>query len=140
MARVKSRAAKSPLDRVRAVCLGLPETSERLSHGAPTFFIRGKHPFVMYVDNHHDDGRLALWVVSTLEMQGMLVEAEPDHHFVPPYVGPSGWVGVRLDRKLPFAQVAALIEQAHQIRTSRLPTPRVKSAANSQATRARKPA
>lgn len=138
MAPVTRRPAKSPLERVRAVCLALPESSERLSHGAPTFFLRGKHPFVMYVDNHHDDGRLALWVLSTLEMQGMLVEAEPKHHFVPPYVGHSGWVGVRLDRKLAFAKVAALIEQAHQLRLSRLPTPRAKPVARRP--RPRKPA
>ncbi len=53
----------SPLDRVRALCLSLPETSERLSHGQPSFFIREKKTFVMFLDNHHDDGRLALWVL-----------------------------------------------------------------------------
>ena len=85
------------LDRVREVCLALPETSERLSHGQPTFFV-GKKTFVMYLDNHHDDGRLALWCAAPAGMQEALVAGEPEHYFRPPYVGHRGWVGVRLDR------------------------------------------
>jgi hypothetical protein len=123
-----ARVVKSPLDRVRAVCLSFPETSERLSHGAPTFFVRSKHAFVMYLDNHHGDARLALWLASTRDMQSMLVEAEPNHYFVPPYVGPSGWLGVRLDKRVAFAKVAGLIEQAYLQRTSVLPQRRRRSA------------
>jgi hypothetical protein len=106
----------SPLARVRALCLSFPEASERASHGAPTFFVRDKRAFVMYLDNHHDDGRLALWCAAPPGVQAMLVEAEPDHYFVPPYVGPGGWIGVRLDRKVAWAQVAAIVEQAYQTR------------------------
>ena len=54
-------AKKTALERVRAICLALPETSERLSHGSPTWFIGGKKTFVMFLDDHHGDGRLALW-------------------------------------------------------------------------------
>jgi hypothetical protein len=89
---------EDPLARVRDICLALPETTERLSHGAPTFFIRGKKTFVMYVDNHHDDGRLALWCAAPEGAQEELVESEPDRFFRPPYVGHRGWIGVRLDR------------------------------------------
>jgi hypothetical protein len=102
-----------PLDRVRAACLTLPETSERPSHGQPAFFIREKKTFVMYLDDHHGDGRLALWLAAPPGAQDMLVAANPDAYFVPPYVGHRGWLGVRLDRDLPWQEVEDLIEDAY---------------------------
>jgi hypothetical protein len=104
---------KIALDRVRELCLSLPETSERLSHGQPTFFIRGKKTFVMYLDNHHDDGRLALWCAAPEGMQDALVAGAPEHYFVPPYVGHRGWIGVRLDRDLDWNEIAGAIEEAY---------------------------
>jgi hypothetical protein len=101
------------LERVRELCLLLPETSERLSHGQPAFFIRGKRSFVMYLDNHHDDGRLALWCAAPEGMQEALVESTPEHYFRPPYVGHRGWIGVRLDRDLDWNDVAGAIEDAY---------------------------
>jgi hypothetical protein len=101
------------LERVRELCLALPETSERLSHGQPTFFIRGKKSFVMYLDNHHDDGRLALWCAAPEGMQEALVESAPEHYFRPPYVGHRGWLGVRLDRDPDWNDVAGAIEDAY---------------------------
>ena len=101
------------LERVRELCLALPETTERLSHGQPAFFVRGRKTFVMYLDNHHDDGRLALWCAAPEGMQHALVDAEPERYFVPPYVGHRGWLGVRLDRGLPWEQVAGAIEDAY---------------------------
>jgi hypothetical protein len=106
-------SAMTILDRVRAHCLALPETTERLSHGQPSFFVRDKKTFVMYLDNHHDDGRLALWCAAPEGMQQALVEGEPEHYFVPPYVGHRGWVGVRLDRDLDWNDVAGAIEEAY---------------------------
>ena len=103
----------SPLDRVRALCLSFPETSERLSHGQPTFFIREKKTFVMYLDNHHDDGRLALWLAAPDGMQEALVQDAPEHYFRPPYVGHRGWLGVRLDRDLAWDEIAGAIEDAY---------------------------
>jgi hypothetical protein len=100
------------LDRVREVALALPETSERLSHGQPTFFV-GKKTFVMYLDNHHDDGRLALWCAAPEGMQDALVAGAPEHYFVPPYVGHRGWIGVRLDRDLDWNEIAGAIEEAY---------------------------
>ncbi len=100
------------LKRVRGLCLALPETSERMSHGQPTFFVGGKTAFVMYKDNHHNDGRLALWCAATPEIQQMLIRSSPERYFMPPYVGYRGWVGVRLDRDLPWADIAELIEDA----------------------------
>ena len=100
------------LDRVRALCLALPETSERLSHGAPTFFIGGGRSFATFQDDHHGDGRLAIWAAAPHGMQAMLVEAAPEHYFVPAYVGHRGWVGVRLDRDLAWEEIAGVIEEA----------------------------
>src|SRR5438477_12890987 len=81
------RSAPSPLARVRRICLSLPETTERPSHGAPSFFIRDKIGFVNYMDDHHDDGRLALWCACPRGMREGLLKAEPEQYFVPPYVG-----------------------------------------------------
>jgi hypothetical protein len=102
----------SPLERVRELCLALPETSERPSHGQPTFFVRSK-TFVMYLDNHHDDGRLALWVAAPPGMQEALVDGEPEHYFRPPYVGHRGWIGVHLNKGLDWDAIAGAIEDAY---------------------------
>jgi hypothetical protein len=101
------------LERIREICLGLPETSERLSHGAPTFFVRGKRAFVMVVTNHHGDGRFALWCAAPTGMQSMLVEADPERFFVPPYVGHRGWLGVRLDRGRGWDEIAGIAEDGY---------------------------
>lgn len=86
------------LERVRRICFELPGTEERLSHGEPTFFAGGKRVFVMYADNHHEDGRLAVWLPAPPGMQEMLVESQPETFFRPPYVGYRGWIGVALDQ------------------------------------------
>ena len=83
------------LERVRHVCLALPETSERLSHGEPTFFVH-KKVFVMFADNHHDDGRVAVWLPVPAGLQTELIASEPQTYFRPPYVGVRGWVGIEL--------------------------------------------
>ncbi len=101
------------LERIRAICLRLPETSERLSHGAPTFFVRRKRAFVMVLTNHHGDGRFALWCAAPEGMQQMLVEADPERFFVPPYVGHRGWLGVRLDRGLHWDELTGIAEDAY---------------------------
>jgi len=108
-----SPRSDEPLARVRELCLALPETEERLSHGAPAFFVRGKRTFVMYLDDHHGDGRLALWCAAPDGLQRGLVEAAPERYFVPPYVGHRGWIGVRLDRDLPWEEIAGAIEDAY---------------------------
>ncbi len=81
---------------VRTAALRLPETSERLSHGGPAFFIRDKKCFVMLVHNHHEDGRLAIWCAAPDGVQAEMLETEPDRFFRPPYVGHRGWLGVHL--------------------------------------------
>ena len=98
---------------VRELCLALPETSERPSHGAPTFFVRGKRSFVTYQDNHHGDGRLAIWCAAPEGLQQMLVGGDPERFFVPPYVGYRGWLGVRLDRGMTWEELAGIVEDAY---------------------------
>jgi len=101
------------LQRLREICLGLPETSERHSHGAPTFFVRGKKAFLMVLTNHHGDGRFAIWCAAAAGLQEMLVEADPERFFRPPYVGHRGWLGVRLDRGLNWDELAGIAEDAY---------------------------
>ena len=101
------------LARVRAICLGLPETSERPSHGEPTFFIQGKRSFATVWDSHHGDGRYALICAAPAGLQATLVEADPDRFFVPAYVGHRGWIGVRLDRGFDGDEIAGIIEDAY---------------------------
>ena len=110
---VEKRERDRTLKRIREVCLALPETSERLSHGAPTFFVRGKRAFVMVLTDHHGDGRFAIWCAAAPGMQAMLVEADPERFFVPPYVGHRGWLGVRLDRGLGRDELAGIVEDAY---------------------------
>jgi hypothetical protein len=101
------------LERIRELCLALPETSERPSHGAPTFFVRGKRAFLMVMTNHHGDGRFAIWCAAAAGMQSMLAEADPERFFVPPYVGHRGWLGLRLDRGLDWDELAGIVEDAY---------------------------
>ncbi|MCZ7647196.1 MAG: MmcQ/YjbR family DNA-binding protein [Planctomycetota bacterium] len=85
------------LARVRRICAALPGTTERLSHGEPTFFVH-KKVYVMFAANHHDDGRIAVWLPVPGDAQEDLIEAAPKVYFCPPYVGVRGWVGINLDR------------------------------------------
>jgi hypothetical protein len=110
---VDPRQRERTLGRIRGICLALPETTERLSHGAPTFFVRGKKAFVMVLNDHHGDGRFAVWCAAGDGMQRMLVEADPERFFVPPYVGHRGWLGFRLDRELDWEELAGILEDAY---------------------------
>lgn len=85
------------LARVRQLCAALPETTERISHGEPTFFV-GKKVFVMFNNNHHNDGRVAVWLPVPPGFQAGLVETAPLTFFVPPYVGKRGWIGIELEQ------------------------------------------
>jgi hypothetical protein len=108
-----SKADKA-LERVRAICLALPEVVERPSHSAPTFFVRDKKSIVMFHDDHHGDGRLAIWCAAPPGLQGELVGEEPDRFFIPAYVGHRGWIGVRLDRDVDWPEIAGIVEDAYR--------------------------
>jgi hypothetical protein len=113
MRAVEAAARAAILARIRELCLALPETSERLSHGAPTFFVRGKRAFLMVLTNHHGDGRFAVWCAAPEGLQRTLVDADPDRFFVPPYVGHRGWLGFRLDRRFDPDELAGIVEDAY---------------------------
>jgi hypothetical protein len=106
--------SQNPLERLRRLCLALPETTERLSHGEPTWFVRGKKTFVTYADHHHDD-RLAFWCAAPAGMQEALVGSDPQRYFVPPYVGHRGWIGVRLDVPVDWEEIAELVKDAYRV-------------------------
>ncbi len=98
---------------VREVCLSFPEVEEVLSHGSPNFRVRGK-TFASYIVNHHGDGRVALWLNAPDGAQAFHTRDEPGQFFVPPYVGPRGWLGVRLDRGLAWKRIALLVRAAYE--------------------------
>jgi predicted DNA-binding protein (MmcQ/YjbR family) len=109
-----------PAARVREICLALPGASEKLSHGEPAFFVRGRM-FAMCASasNHHGGGRHAVWVKAPPGAQETMVEAEGARFFVPPYVGVSGWMGIWLDRGVDWPSVAAIIEDGYRILASK---------------------
>jgi predicted DNA-binding protein (MmcQ/YjbR family) len=112
LAATAGRAAKTIDDAVREVCLSLPEAEEVISRGSPDFRVGGK-TFATYVLNHHGDGRIALWLAAAPGAQQFHVERGPEHYFVPPYVGPRGWLGVHLDRGLDWRRIAARVREAY---------------------------
>ncbi|MBB5085017.1 MmcQ/YjbR family DNA-binding protein [Nonomuraea endophytica] len=102
------------LERLRKLCLDLPETTERLSHGEPTWFVRDKKTFVMFADHHHDD-RLGFWCAAPPGVQQELVAEDPEHYFRPPYVGHRGWLGVYLDVAVDWAEIKEIVTDAYRM-------------------------
>jgi len=102
--------SKRQLTRIRRICEALPETTEKLSHGEPTFFVR-KKVYVIFANNHHNDGHVAVWIPAPLGFQEALIESDPEKFFKPPYVGVRGWIGIELD-KVDDDELDAHIEQA----------------------------
>ena len=101
--------------RLRAICLRLPEVTERPSHGAPTFFLRDKKSFVtLWASGHHDKDFPHLWCAGLPGAQPSLVAASPDRFFRPPYVGGRGWIGVRLDGEIDWTEIAELCADAYR--------------------------
>lgn len=107
------RMADDPLDTLRRICLALPETTERQSHGEPAWFVRDKKLFVTYADHHHDD-RLAFWCAAPEGGQDELIASDPTRFFIPPYVGGRGWLGVFLDVPIDPDEIAELVTDAYR--------------------------
>ena len=101
------------LKRVRAICLSLPESTEKEAWSAPTFRVKNKM-FAMFVNDHHGDGRIALWLDAPPGDQELLVAADPVRFFVPPYQGPYGWIGVRVDLDPDWDEVRELVVDAYR--------------------------
>lgn len=106
--------AEGHLQRVRRICLSLPDTSEKLSHGEPTFFVH-KKVFTMFSNNHHNDGHIAVWIPVPAGAQATLLATWPRTFYYPPYVGVSGWVGIELDT-ISDDDLAAHILEAWRLR------------------------
>ena len=98
--------------RLRTICLSLPETREKVSHGEPTWWV-GKKMFATLDDHHHGADRLAVWLAAPLLTQELLVKRDPKRFFVPPYVGPRGWIGVRIDGRPSWRLVETLVRDAY---------------------------
>lgn len=100
-------------ERVRAICIALPEVTEKLSHGSPAFFV--KQQFVaLHPDGHHDNRLPHLWCAAPPGAQDELVDTEPERFFRPPYMGGRGWLGVRLDGAVDWDEIAAVCEDAYR--------------------------
>jgi hypothetical protein len=106
--------AEDPLTSLRRLCLALPETTERLSHGETNWFVRGKKTFVMYADHHHDD-RLGFWCPAPPGAQEELVRTETERFYRPPYVGHRGWLGVRLDVDVDWDEISRIVVEAYRM-------------------------
>jgi hypothetical protein len=105
--------SEEQLHRLRGICRTLPETTERLSHGEPTFFVR-KKVYAMFANNHHNDGHVAVWMPAPPGLQELLISTAPKTYFRPPYVGVRGWLGVELD-SISDEQLVSLLCQAWQL-------------------------
>jgi hypothetical protein len=105
-----------PLPRLRAAALSLPEAHEVVAWGEPTWRVKNKL-FAMYASprTHHGNGRPAVWIKARAENQRLMVQADPARYFVPPYVGPSGWIGVWLDKRPAWKEVAGLLNDAYRL-------------------------
>jgi hypothetical protein len=106
-------AAERIVERLRKLCLALPEANERVSHGEPTWFAGKGKVFAMLDHHHHGSAHVSVWLPQPLGVQEMLIEADPERFFRPPYVGPNGWVGVVLDTNPDWTSVAQLIRDAY---------------------------
>ncbi|PPK69091.1 putative DNA-binding protein (MmcQ/YjbR family) [Actinokineospora auranticolor] len=104
-----------PLTRLRELCMAMPEATERISHGAPTWFVRDKKVFVMFQDNHHGDNRTGFWCAAPPGAQEELVGEDPERFYRPPYVGHRGWLGVRLDVSPDWAEIAEIVDQSYRL-------------------------
>ncbi len=113
------QSSESALARARKLCLALPDTEEKIAWGEPTFRVGGRL-FAMFANDHHGDGRIALWCNAPEGAQRDIVASDPESFFVPPYVGVSGWIGMRLDRKLTEKAMAAVIAQAYETTRAKL--------------------
>ena len=111
----QSPRAQEALNHLKRICLALPEVSLRPSHQTPTFFIRDKKVLCHLGDNHHGDGRLALWCPAGPGVQSELTERESDRFFVPPYVGHRGWIGVRLDIDVDWDEIRGIVTEAFRV-------------------------
>jgi hypothetical protein len=108
--------ADRALERLRSICLALPEVSERVSHGSPSFFIRDKKVLCSFQpDGHHGQHGMSIWAPAPPGVQEQLVEDEPERFYRPPYVGVRGWLGVRLDRDVDWGEIDGIVRDSYRL-------------------------
>lgn len=105
-------ASRDPIERLRTICLSLPDTTEKIAWGEPTWRVKGKL-FAQLDNHHHGADRLAVWLPAPLGEQESLIFMDAKRFFRPPYVGVRGWVGVRIDGRPNWTQIATLVKQAY---------------------------
>jgi hypothetical protein len=108
-----SAADERLVERLRKICLALPEANEKLSHSEPTWFAGKGKVFAMLDGHHHDSPHLSVWLPQPFGGQEALIDADPKRFFRPPYVGVNGWVGMVLDTKPDWGVVAGLVREAY---------------------------
>ena len=113
--RISKREQVSVLKRLRTICLSFPESSERLSHGETAFFFREKRSFANSDTYHHGAEHYAVWIAAPLGAQDVLVRSDPEHFFVPPYVGYRGWIGATLDNHPDWDELERIIADGYAI-------------------------
>ncbi len=101
------------LKRLREICLGLPEVFEKEAWGECTFRVTGGSMFAMTDNNHHNSGHVAVWVKAPAMVQEILVRSDPKRFFIPPYMGKQGWVGVRIDNKVKWDELTAILKDGY---------------------------
>jgi hypothetical protein len=101
------------VERLRKICMELPDANEKLSHGEPTWFAGKGKVFAMLDDHHHGAAHISVWLPQPLGVQETLIDADPDLFFRPPYVGPSGWIAMVLDTDPEWQLVARLVRDAY---------------------------
>jgi hypothetical protein len=92
-----SKDGEAQIARVRRICLSLPKTWEKISHGEPTWFVE-KKVFAMFSNNHHGDGHVAVTMPAAIGIQEMLIKKSPKKFYRPPYVGVRDWIAIEVDR------------------------------------------
>jgi hypothetical protein len=119
---------QTALSRLRSLALSFENAEEFVSHGAPTFRVRGRRVFATFASasNHHGQGRDAVWCLSTPATQSLLLERHPERIFKPAYVGPYGWIGIWLDRRPGWKMVREFLADAHELAGRPKPRPRRK--------------
>lgn len=115
-------ATPRPLAKLRKLCLALPNAIEKPSHGEPTFW-SPRRTFAMFANaaTHHGSGRHAVWIKAAPGRQERMVRTAPDRFFAPPYVGPSGWLGVWLDEVCDWEELADILKSAHELAQAKPP-------------------
>lgn len=104
------------LAHLREICMGFPEVTERPSHSAPTWFVRGKSTFAtLWEHGHHQDDFPHLVCAAPPGVQAELIESEPERFFRPPYVGGRGWIALRLDRRNDWDEIGQICEEAYRV-------------------------